>query len=438
MSKTTDVIVVGSGMAGLTAALAAASRNCAVRVISEGMGCLAISGDSIDVLGYDNEGNILKNPYDGFANLAPEHPYSLLGVDNVRDALAEMTECLKSKGLHLQSLLDEHDAPRNFSIPTIVGTLKPTFFFQGNIDPAVVQKAERILVITVKGFRDCKPRLIINQLRRYPEWADKDFMPLVLPAPFAEGGRSLNALDLAHVADRKHGRDWILNTLKNKGKGFDLALVPPFMGSEAKAEIRDMAANALGCPYLEMLSVPPGVGGLRIRDALVRRLHELGVEFFENARVLKGEIRDGKCSAITVNATGREVTHHAKSFVLATGGILGGGVITEPGNVHEAIFGLNIPVPANVDEWSEKEIFGKHLFTRLGVKVDADLRPLDSSGAPAIENVFFAGRTLGGYDYASEKSGFGVAASTGWKAGCMAASLVAEKTGDNSATGEVK
>ena len=40
-----------------------------------------------------------------------------------------------------------------------------------------------------------------------------------------------------------------------------------------------------------------------------------------------------------------------------------------------------------------------------------------------MTNVFFAGRSLAGYDFATEKSGHGVALATGWKAGSLAAAM---------------
>lgn len=421
MSRTTDIVVVGSGMAGLTAALAAATRKHKVRVISEGAGALAIAGGSLDVLGYDNTGKLVDNPWDGIGYLDENHPYSLVGVENLKQAFSAITACLASRGLPIHHATDGDGNPRNFAMPTIMGTLKPTFYFQNDIDPDLPAKAQKILVISVKGFRDCKPALIINQLRRYPAWADKDFQPFILPQPFNERGRSLNALDLAHVADREEGGKWLLNEVKNVGKGFDLALVPPFLGARPNSPIRAKFSESLGCPALELLSIPPGVGGLRIRHALVDHLREMGVEFYENAKVKHGETKDGKCCGIIVDAAGRDVLHKAHAYVVATGGIFNGGVLLEPGKASEAIFGIDIPVPENVEDWSEAEIFGQHLVTRLGLRVDNKLRACARDGGPILDNVHFAGRTLGGYDYASEKSGFGVAAATGWHAGNCAA-----------------
>ncbi len=201
MSRTTDVIVAGSGIAGLMAAYAAAKSGCSVKVISEGAGCLAISAGCIDLLGYDNEGRRLDDPWQGISRLGPDHPYSLLGIDIINAALNEFAACMAAEGLKLHAAAK--DAQQfNTLMPTIAGTLKPTWLVPENVAPESLANASRILIISVKGFRDCRPALIASQLSRYPALADRQFDTLVLPSPFEEHGRSLNALYLAHWADR--------------------------------------------------------------------------------------------------------------------------------------------------------------------------------------------------------------------------------------------
>lgn len=415
MSKSTDVIVIGSGLAGLMAALAATKKGANVKVISEGMGNLAISPGCIDLLGYDQNGQQIDDPWAEIPNLPPEHPYSLIGPETIKESLEELQTALASKGLKLAPFVDSEGKARNSLAPTIMGTFKPTWLMPAGADSDTIQKAANILILSIKGFRDCRPQLIRSQLERYPGWTGKHIDTLLLPAPFDEHGRALNALDLAHFLDLPHGRDWFMNRIKGIGKKYDLVLMPPMLGAKADSKIRTVTAEGLGCPFVELLSVPPGVAGQRIRTALVDLLVEQNVEFYENAQVRSAKTETGKCESIALHASGREFIQSAKTFVVATGGVIGGGILLGQGKATEAIFGIDIPVPADVDEWSMPEVFGSHLVSRLGVETDKSLRNIN------LENVFFAGRTLGGYDYAAEKSGHGVACSTGWQAGKLAA-----------------
>ena len=54
MSRTTDILVVGSGMAGLMAAIVASGQGKRVTLLSRGCGSLNIGSGCVDVLGYVN------------------------------------------------------------------------------------------------------------------------------------------------------------------------------------------------------------------------------------------------------------------------------------------------------------------------------------------------------------------------------------------------
>ena len=86
-------------------------------------------------------------------------------------------------------------------------------------------------------------------------------------------------------------------------------------------------------------------------------------------------------------------------------------------------FNIDLPLNPSSPEWSLPEAYPacrqtpgtprpSHGFALLGPDVDAKLRPLGKDGNPLCDNVFFIGKTLGGYDHAAEKSGNGVALST--------------------------
>lgn len=420
MNKTTDVLVIGAGLAGLTAALAAVEAGCQVSILCAGMGNLSISGGCVDVLGYDINGERLASPWDGMEQLPANHPYALLGRDYLQETFKKFIDVLAAQGWPMK-MAKEDGEPVNICLPTIMGTLKPTYLIPDGVNIEALKVAQKILVIGIQGFRDCKPGLVVDQLKRYPAWSEKEYGTLVLPPPFREKGRSLNALDIARACDRKEGREWFLGAIKGKGLNYDIAFLPPILGARITSSIREEAAEILGCPCIELQCIPPGVGGLRLREALVNKLLESNVEFFENASVINVSVQNGTCTEVGVNASGREVKHAAKAIVVATGGIISGGIVLGEGNAREAVFGLSLPVPPNVDDWTEPEIFGQHFLTSLGVTVDAEMRPVEKSDDQKLENVFFAGRTIGGYDYATEKSGHGVAIATGWKAGEMAA-----------------
>lgn len=426
MSRIVDVLVVGSGMAGLTAALTAASQGKKVRMLTTGMGSLAISGGYIDLLGYV-DGKYVADPWAGMALLPAVHPYRLMGEENVRSSLDFFQQHMACQHWAMQSATNADGQACNVQVPTIMGTLKPTYLLPERVNVEALLSARRVLVLSVEGLRDCRPALVVSQLRRYKAWADREFLQLTVPSPLGEAHRSASALDLARLVDRPHSRQWLIEALTAHAGSCDLVLLPPLCGSKAQPEAWQAIENAAGCPVVEMLSIPPGVGGLRLRDALLRPLRDYDFEMVENAKVLRAESSGKACTALVAEASGQERRHEAKTFVIATGGILGGGLELAPGKIRESVMGLDIAAPADVEQWASHDLFGKHFFASTGVCVDGTMRPVDSQSTTRWSNVFFAGRSLGGYDYAAEKSGHGVAVATGWQAGRMAATASEEE-----------
>ena len=51
-----DVVVVGAGLAGLSAGVRLAEAGASVRVLAKGVGSTHLSAGTIDVLGYDPDG----------------------------------------------------------------------------------------------------------------------------------------------------------------------------------------------------------------------------------------------------------------------------------------------------------------------------------------------------------------------------------------------
>ena len=96
MSRIVDVLVVGSGLAGLVAALTAAEQGRSVRLLTTGMGSLAISGGSVDFLGYADS-RLASDPWQSLALLPEDHPYRLLGAESVRSAFQFFSDTMEKQ-----------------------------------------------------------------------------------------------------------------------------------------------------------------------------------------------------------------------------------------------------------------------------------------------------------------------------------------------------
>ncbi|MDR0826994.1 MAG: anaerobic glycerol-3-phosphate dehydrogenase subunit B [Desulfovibrio sp.] len=417
-----DVIVVGTGLSGLIAAITAARRGRKTLLLSRGAGALSIGSGGIDLLGYAQGKPVQGDPFAAFAGLAPDHPYALLGPEVVRESLDFIKDLSAASSCPLLQL---GGPTGNAWLPTSAGTLKPVWLAGPGMNPAPLRDIRSIAIIGVAGLKDFSPRLLARGLAETKLFAGKQILPALLPVPppFAEpGGRDLSAFDLARFADSPEGLEWLSRELPKAAHGAQAALLPAILGIRRAAGIQAKLSDATGFPLLETICPPPSITGLRLQIMLRETLRALSVPVFDNIDISGARVEKGRCLWLRTEEKGTERIYPAKSFIIATGGLFSKGISTEPGKAWENIFKLPIPMPKDTEKWSGTFFFGPkpHLFAHMGVAVDKELHPLDPGGERLLDNVFFVGRILAGYDFATEKSGSGVALCTGRFAGARA------------------
>lgn len=421
VSRTTDILVVGSGMAGLMAAIVASGQGKRVTLLSRGCGSLNIGSGCVDVLGYVNGQPVEGQPLEALDSLPERHPYRLVGKEGVEEALKTLCAVSARHGAPLEAA-----ANGNRRVPTILGTLKPTCLTLPSCRGELLETAASALVVSVEGLKDSHPALVTSQLRRYPHLAAVTWHEAHLENPIPGAHRNLSPLDIARYVESPEGTAWLAAGLRKalRATPADVVLLPPVCGLSNAAW--EAVAAAVPVPLVEMPTLPPGVGGLRLYTALKSELQARDVDMVENALVTGAECDGKHCAALVVETACGRRRFAAKAFVMATGGFMGGGFLSSPGEARETVFGLPVLqadgslLPARPEDWSDQNIFGNHAFASAGVMVNAAMSPLRIDGTPALNNVFFAGRSVGGYDFASEKSGNGVAVATAWRAALSA------------------
>ena len=421
VSRTTDILVVGSGMAGLMAAIVASGQGKRVTLLSRGCGSLNIGSGCVDVLGYVNGQPVEGQPLEALDSLPERHPYRLVSKEGVEEALKTRCAVSARHGAPLEAA-----ANGNRRVPTILGTLKPTCLTLPSCRGELLETAASALVVSVEGLKDSHPALVTSQLRRYPHLAAVTWHEAHLENPIPGAHRNLSPLDIARYVESPEGTAWLAAGLRKalRATPADVVLLPPVCGLSNAAW--EAVAAAVPVPLVEMPTLPPGVGGLRLYTALKSELQARDVDMVENALVTGAECDGKHCAALVAETACGRRRFAAKAFVMATGGFMGGGFLSSPGEARETVFGLPVLqadgslLPARPEDWSDQNIFGNHAFASAGVMVNAAMSPLRIDGTPALNNVFFAGRSVGGYDFASEKSGNGVAVATAWRAALSA------------------
>lgn len=412
MSKN-DIVIIGSGLSGLFAACVAAEQGKKVKVLSYGKGSLTIGCGYIDVLGYDDDGEIIRNPLEGIQAVDAVHPYAKIEASMAREGLEKFLEMTKKNGLPYMGNLE-----KNAWIPTAIGSFKPTCLVPKTTNPEAVFKADHLLVVGVELLKDFYSNIVYKNLKERlgdkKTLATKDVRFEELHVDNAL--RDVTAMDIARLLQTEAGYRQFVDAVRPEIKENTALIIPPILGVEPNYELFDRLEQELGCSIVEVSAIPPAVNGLRLLKMLTAYAKDLGVQFVDKVKVVGSEVENGKCTAVITEHGDRKRKFTGESFIVATGGVYGGGLEAGIGSLVEPIFDIAIYVPEKQTEWSHKELFAdkKQIFAMFGVPVTDALQPVTKDGA--IENVKIVGRTLAGYDESFEKSGNGVALLTAYKA----------------------
>jgi glycerol-3-phosphate dehydrogenase len=418
-----DLLVVGAGLAGLSVAWQASQRGRRVRVIAKGWGSLYWHAGCIDVLGYSETDPDLPIELPIVAAGAlienhPQHPYGLAGVENLRASLEAFQELCKNSDYPLHQSLDPKGELRNWLLPTALGAARPTCLAPETMIAGDLRNPDPMLIISFAPFLDFYPELTADNLSLQGIPAQG----LTIEIPELSKNRQITGRVLAEAFDKTEFRDQVAEAIKAQA-GAILQRVkrlglPAVLGLAHPLEATKHLEELLGLPVFEIPTLPASIPGIRLHKILVRAIEKAGGRVFDGLQATSSEAgKDGRLSLVWSEAAARRKLHRAQNFVLATGGLLGGGLKAHHGGwLEEVVFGLNIPAPQNHAAWFNRQFLGKdpHPIYTTGINVNQRFQPIDLEGKPLYTNLYAAGAILASGDFLRERSLDGISLVSGY------------------------
>lgn len=410
----TRVLVIGAGLAGLTAAAAALEAGASVRVIAQGWGQQLVTPGWISVCDRADDDVIAE--VRGYAALHPEHPYALAGADALVAGIAHFCAVTEAAGVPYASRTrDGH----NLHLPTLLGAIQtPLLAPRGLAQGDLTDLSGALLLVGFKGWRDFYPELAAGNLRA----AGIDARAAVIELP--ESGSAWDAWpgDLALLFDRPDVRAAVVRQLRRHLRDVELVAFPAVLGLDQHIAALDDLMAQLERPVCEIATLPPSVPGTRLANALRRWLLRRQARVQIGHPVVRAIVEGGRCLGVEVAALGHTNRFDADVVILATGGLYNGGIASDDtGRLWEPIFGLPVAGPQAEGRtgWYHDRLLihrGHPIHRHTGLRVNAQMQPLDADGAPVLSNVYAVGHLLAGFNPLTDGCAEGIALATATKA----------------------
>ncbi|MBF6604015.1 MAG: FAD-binding protein [Chloroflexi bacterium] len=440
-----DVGVVGAGLAGLTAAIGLADAGARVHVLAAGHAATHWAPGTLDVgvaRGAVTAGDAVER-----LAVRPGHPYGSL-ASGLAESLSEVRCILAAEGLDIAGELTDPLRP----MPTSIGATRLAAIVPDGMSGALAPWGpdETLVVCSPAGFRDLWAEAVAASLRRSSSWrgypGPARVEALTIELPGMAGRRNVNGLELATAFDdpawRDQALDAIARALDARVRGPGRVALPAILGLQDHPAVLAAARARLPLVPFEVPLVPPSVPGMRMYRALREALRRRGGRI-QVGEAVRGSIGpDRRVDELVAPAAARAFVLSVGAVVLATGGIVGGGIVAEAdGTLVETVLGLPVEGPP-IDAALLGDPFepSGHPLEVAGVRTDAELRPIAPGRPdPIADNVRIAGSLLAGQRYLREHCGDGIAIASGRSvARSLAGSRAPVATTTDAAAGTVR
>jgi glycerol-3-phosphate dehydrogenase subunit B len=323
-----DVVVIGQGLSGMLSAIWAKEKGFRTAVAASGTGRMLQASGVIDLIpGADRDWKEWMEFYQ----------LDFTQKSQVLDAVEAFKEITGKAGYPYRGEIEN-------LIPLVTGSgkIKKTALYPETISQ--VPETGHFVVVGFQEIVDFQPVFIKSNLQRERPHASIDAIKIRLGKGTQ---RTMTQLDAARLLDQIEIRNECIKQIKQQLTEMeinqaDLFIFPASLGIENWEETIRQFSSELGAKVTEAPGMPPNATAIRLNDRLRKLAIKLGVRFYADTTVV-GCILDGKgISALKIQTANRITNLFGSQFILATGGILGGGLELTPDGIKETALQLNV------------------------------------------------------------------------------------------------
>lgn len=401
-----DVIVIGGGLSAIMCGIALATTGKKVALMVKGQSKLSLNSGSIDLLGFDTDGNVVESPLDAIDSLNASHPYSKMGKSNVLHNAAMAPVIFSGAGLTFYG-----DTAKNHYRMSPLGLWRPTWLTLDDYlttDKPNTLPWNKIAVVNLNGFLDFPANFVCESFSQLGVECDLCEIKLGTVDKLTSSPNVMRSTAVAKLMLN----DAVLNELARKVRSSmgdaQLVVLPAVFGLDGDDNVEKIKHH-IKAPVRFVSTLPPSIAGTRLLSKLRKLFIQNGGTFLLGSMVKNGKIADGRVVSVEAkNFPDQDIV--ANEFVLATGSFMNGGLVSSSVGIREPIFDLDIDYVEGCGNWSKEGLFEAQPYMEFGVKTDEEFHVM-KDGRP-IENLYAIGSILSGHNSLKLADDTGVAVMT--------------------------
>ncbi|MGD8190494.1 FAD-binding protein [Brevibacillus ginsengisoli] len=336
-----DVVVIGQGLSGMLSAIWARELGLRTALVAAGTGKVMQSSGVMDLIpGSDG----------GLQEWARLNQLTTLNKSQLAGAIDQFKALTKKVGYRYKGEIDDL-----ISIVTGSGHIKKTAFYPETISPLPEQG--HVVIVGFQELIDFQPAYIKGNLQKARPELSIDTMKIELGN---HSQRTMTQLDAARLLDQKEVRNHCITQIKaqmatKKMSQPDLFIFPASLGVDEWKETIEQFSFELKGRVTEAPGMPPNTTAIRLNERLKKEAVKSGVRFYTDTTVVGCTMDEDQIKSLTIQLANKVTELGGKQFILATGGILGGGLEATPDGVKETAlrletdeFGQLIHCPSNL------------------------------------------------------------------------------------------
>lgn len=344
-----DTVIIGGGLAGLTAGIRLQKEGKKTAIISAGQNALHFFSGSFESIGEDS-GEFVDFFAEAGVRLHYREGVRLMPMGKISPA---------SLSLEDVSIFPEGGLPRKALIVNFLGYHD---FFSSFLAEGLEKQG-----------CDCRIRFIrIEEMER-----------------LRESPSEMRSVHIARIMDKAWEK--VVQEIRVLLRDEDTVILPQVFGlkdASVPAKIREN----IPARVVFVGTLPPSVPGIRTQLQLRRRYEVLGGTFLMGDEAISAETEGAKVLSVsTKNLQGHPL--EADSFILASGGFFSKGLSSNPEKVWEPLFGLDVEALEDRNQWYEPDFMKDQPYMGFGVKTSPEFKGL--KGGVPMDNLYIAGSILG-------------------------------------------